>query len=60
MKKKNFSTIDMFLVYEDHAGNLHHQHWNDVDEVGTLIEGCDAGDREGDDMTLIGWTTTLP
>lgn len=60
MKNKSFSTSDMFLVFEDHAGNLHYQPWSDVTEMGTLIEGDDAGDYEGDDMTLVGWTTTLP
>lgn len=45
-------TGDMFLIYEDAEGGRHAQHWNDLAEVGTLV------DENGEDLDLIGWTTT--
>lgn len=46
---------DMWLVYKDDDGVLHYQHWNDIGEVGTLIDP-----DSGDDMAIIGWTANLP
>jgi hypothetical protein len=48
------NTSNMWLVYADTDGQHHHQPWQDVDTVGTLI------DEQGDDMEMIGWTTTNP
>lgn len=45
----------MWLVYQDDAGNQHHQPWQDLPEVGTLIDP-----ETGEDMPLTGWTTTPP
>lgn len=49
------SNDDMWLVYIDSEGNYHAQPWQDMDSVGTLIDP-----ETGDDMELIGWTTSLP
>lgn len=38
-----YSTADMWLVYEDQHGGNHYQPWQDVDVVGTLIDP-DSGD----------------
>lgn len=44
-------TTKMFLVYKDSDGEFHYQPWQDVAEVGTLIDP-----ETGDDMELIGWS----
>lgn len=46
---------DMWLVYKDDNGNLFYQHWNDLTDVGTLID-----EETGDDMAIVGWTTLNP
>lgn len=40
----------MWLVYEDEQGNKHYQMWQDLTDVGTLIDP-----ESGEDMPLIGW-----
>ncbi len=45
----------MWLVYIDDDGGLHYQPWNDLTEVGTLIDG-----DTGEDMQMIGWTVSAP
>ena len=45
----------MYLVYVDEEGIAHYQPWQDLMESGTLIDP-----ETGDDMTLEGWSTTLP
>ena len=49
------STASMWLVYVDDNGGQHHQPWQDLVEAGTLIDP-----DTGDDMTVVGWTTTEP
>ena len=48
------NTGSMHLVYEDQEGNHHYQSWQDVVEVGTLIDP-----EDGDDMQIIGWVRDL-
>lgn len=40
----------MFLIYRDERGNLHAQPWQDVQDVGGLIDP-----DSGDDRDIIGW-----
>ena len=42
---------NMWLVYTDERGKKHYQPWQDLVEVGTLID-----EESGDDMEMIGWT----
>lgn len=44
----------MWLVYQDAAGGLHCQPWQDLTESGGLIDP-----ETGDDMEMVGWTTSL-
>jgi len=48
-------TGNMWLVYADCNGDHHYQPRQDVAEVGTLIDP-----ESGDDMEMVGWTTTTP
>lgn len=48
-------TSGMWLVYKDLDGETHHQPWQDLTSVGTLIDP-----ESGDDMEIVGWTTTAP
>lgn len=48
-------TRAMWLAYVDRDGGRHYQPWQDVTEVGTLIDP-----DSGDDMEMVGWTTTAP
>ena len=48
-------TGTMFLVYENEEGERFFQPWQDVDDVGTLIDP-----ETGDDLSIIGWTTEVP
>ena len=45
------NTTEMYLVYIDNEGNKHYQHWQDIEDVGTLIDP-----DTGNDMRMIGWT----
>lgn len=47
-----YNTTHMHLVYRDSEGNLHEQPWQDVVEVGTLIDP-----ETGDDMEIVGWVS---
>lgn len=46
---------DMWLVYTDQNGANHYQPWGDIVAAGTLIDP-----ESGDDMEMVGWTTTPP
>lgn len=48
-------TRDMWLVYIDEQGENHYQPWQNVETSGTLIDP-----DTGDDMEMVGWTTTTP
>ena len=48
-------TGSMWLVYIDLNGDNHFQPWEDVTTAGTLIDP-----DSGDDMEMVGWTTTPP
>lgn len=45
----------MWLVYIDSEGNHHHQPYDELTQAGTLIDP-----HTGDDMDLVGWTTSQP
>lgn len=47
------NTSSMWLVYADSEGGHHYQPWQDLEESGTLIDP-----ETGDDMEMVGWTTT--
>lgn len=47
------NTSDMWLVYVAANGDKHFQPWRDVTSAGTLIDP-----ETGDDMEMVGWTTT--
>ena len=47
------NTSSMWLVYADSEGGHHYQPWQDLEESGTLINP-----ETGDDMEMVGWTTT--
>lgn len=49
----DIQSSNMWLVYVAEDGTNHFQPWQDVSEVGTLI------DEMGDDMEMIGWTTDV-
>lgn len=48
-------TGGMWLVYVDAHGDNHFQPWQDLEESGTLIDP-----ESGEDMEMVGWTTTPP
>lgn len=50
-ENQNYNDGTMYLVYKDENGDLHYQPWQDVSEVGTLIEP-----DNGDDMEMVGWS----
>lgn len=50
-ENQNYNDGTMYLVYKDENGDLHYQAWQDVSEVGTLIEP-----DNGDDMEMVGWS----
>ena len=45
-----FNTASMWLVYRDDEGNFHEQPWQDIMEVGVLIDP-----ETGNDWEIIGW-----
>lgn len=47
-------TDSMWLVYKDEQGNEHFQNWQDLTDVGTLIDP-----ETGEDMDLVGWVSDL-
>lgn len=47
-----FTSETMYLAYRDKYGELNYQHWEDLQEVGYLL------DEDGDDMDLVGWSLT--
>lgn len=55
MTAPTVNTADMWLIYVSNDGQNHYQHWNEVTEVGGLIDP-----DTGDDWELIGWTDKLP
>lgn len=55
MSNEKVNVTDMFLVYEDDNGEHHYQHWEDVVDVGSLIDP-----DTGEDMKIIGWTAEKP
>lgn len=48
-----YTTTEMYLVYRDEQGRFYCQQWEDISVAGTLIDP-----DSGDDMELVGWTTT--
>lgn len=44
------NTSSMFLVYQDSEGRQFSQHWEDLTNMGTLIDP-----ETGEDMELVGW-----
>jgi len=46
---------NMWLVYVADNGENHFQPWQDLMSAGTLIDP-----ESGDDMEMVGWTTTAP
>jgi len=49
------SSGNMWLVYVADNGENHFQPWQDLMSAGTLIDP-----ESGDDMEMVGWTTTAP
>lgn len=45
-----YNTNSMFLIYKDSEGRQFSQHWEDLSEMGTLIDP-----ETGEDLELIGW-----
>jgi hypothetical protein len=49
-----YNTDAMFLIYRDSEGRRFTQHWQDLTEMGTLIDP-----ETGEDLELIGWHSAV-
>lgn len=50
-----YADAPMWLVYRDADGALHYQPWEDLMEVGTLVDP-----QTDEDMEMVGWTLRHP
>lgn len=50
----SISTKPMWVVYRAESGEYHYQPYTDLVDAGTLIDP-----DSGEDMPIVGWTTSL-